>query len=661
MKEIRKNLSDNGQGNDKKQNKHKKEKKPTDTRLKTVLYFLKGSKAVFFTAVLFSCFLVFFDLMNPRLIGYFVDICVGDSSAVPGFLTDYIDRMGGASWFFGHLYIPVLIVIGFGLFGAVCRYLNKLFVSKGGEIFVKRIRDLLYDHVLSLPYSWYDSVRTGEIIQRMTSDVETIKTFIADQLTGLIRILVLIGIALVFMFRINVKLAFTASAFIPVILLYSIMFHGRISSSFEKADSEEGRVSAMVQENLTGVRVVRAFGREEYERQRFEKLNGKYTDLWVSVMKTLNIFWCSNDLISGLSNILIMAYGAYLCVNEGLSAGSYIAFISFNSMLIFPVRQLGRMVTELGKAGISIDRIMFILNSPEETDENGALDYPGAGDIVFENVSFAYDTDEYAEDSGETEGVQSIQGSEKQEVIKNLSLTIKKNTTVGILGSTGSGKSTFTALLDNMYEPGEGNGRITYNGIDIKKIKKQELRRHIGIVRQDAFLFSGTIKENLLLGSGASTENTSDKLDKAVYISCLGSALDRFTKGIDTVVGERGVTLSGGQKQRCAIAQMLMRDTDVLVFDDSLSAVDTETDYNIRTRIKEETSDKTVILISHRITTLMDCDEIFVFANGEIKEHGTHEKLLQDKGVYADVYRIQTEGLQTVLQQNADSSEGRAS
>ena len=615
----------------------------TNTRLKTVLYFLKGSKAVFFTAVLFSCFLVIFDLINPKLIGYFVDICIGDYTAVPGFLADYIIAKGGSTWFFEHLYMPFIVVIAFGLFGALCRYLNKLFVAMGGEIFVKRIRDIMYDHVLSLPYSWYDSVKTGEIIQRMTSDVDTIKTFIADQLTGLIRILVLITIALVFMFRINIKLAFTAAAFIPVIVLYSILFHGKISSSFEKADSEEGRVSAMVQENLTGVRVIRAFGREEYERERFENLNEKYTGLWVSLMKTLNFFWCSNDMISGISNISILAFGAYLCVNEGLSAGSYLAFISLNSMLIFPVRQLGRMVTELGKAGISIDRLMFILNSAAESDDSDAVDYPGTGDIVFENVSFSY--------------------SDKlhESVLKNINMTIKKNSTIGILGSTGSGKSTITALLDSMYSLDDGQGRIMFNGVDIKKIKKRDLRRNIGIVRQDAFLFSGTIRENLLLGAGKNNENVEEKLEKAVYISCLEAAINHFTKGINTVVGERGVTLSGGQKQRCAIAQMLMRDTDVLVFDDSLSAVDTETDYNIRNRLKEKTTGKTTILISHRITTLMDCDEIFVFSEGELKEHGTHDSLLENKGIYADVYRIQTMGLNEILQKDAAQSEGRVS
>ena len=645
----------------KQRNKQKTElskniKSQTNTRLKTILYFLRGSKAVFFTAILFSCLLVVFDLINPKLIGYFVDICVGDYSAVPGFMADYIIGKGGSAWFFEHLYLPFIVVIAFGLFGALCRYFNKLFVAMGGEIFVKRIRDILYDHVLSLPYRWYDSVKTGEIIQRMTSDVDTIKTFIADQLTGLIRILVLIAIALVFMFRINVKLTLTAAAFIPVIVLYSILFHGRISSSFEKADSEEGRVSAMVQENLTGVRVVRAFGREEYERDRFENLNERYTGLWVSLMKTLNVFWCSNDLISGISNITILAFGAYLCVKEGLSAGSYVAFISLNNMLIFPVRQLGRMVTELGKAGISIDRLMFILNSAAESDDSDAGDYPGSGDIVFENVSFSYNTvpeEDEAEDKART--------AQQEAVLKNINLTIKKNSTVGILGSTGSGKSTLTALLDNMYSLEEGQGRILFNGVDIKKIKKRDLRRNIGIVRQDAFLFSGTIRENLLLGAGKNTENVEEKLEKAVYISCLESAISHFTKGMNTVVGERGVTLSGGQKQRCAIAQMLMRDTDVLVFDDSLSAVDTETDYNIRTRIKEKTTGKTSILISHRITTLMDCDEIFVFSEGELKEHGTHEELLENKGIYADVYRLQTMGLKDILQKDTELSEGRVS
>ncbi len=598
--------------------------KKIKSRIGAILYFLKGSKAAFFIAVLFACLLVFFDLMNPKLIGYIVDLCVGDYDALPDIVNKGIDILGGREYLLSHLYLAAGIVIVFALAGALCRYVFSIFNTIGGEKLIRRIRDILYEHILNLPDSWHDNNKTGDIIQRSTSDVENIKSFISDQLTGLFRIVVMISLALYFMFRLNVKLALAASVFIPIIILYSIVFHGKIGRSFEKADIEEGRVSAIVQENLTGVRVVRAFGREEFERRRFVSRNKGYTELWISVMKILSKFWAINDMISGLQILTVVAFGAYLCVYDSLSAGSYVAFISYNAMLTFPIRHLGRTITEMSKAGISIDRIMYIVNSDRDFDDPCAGEYPGNGDIVFDHVSYAYKTD------GDLES---------KKVLDDVSFTVKKGSTIGILGGTGSGKSTIIELLDAMYSLEEGCGTISLNGIDIKMIKKKELRKNIGMVRQEPYLFSRTLKENIMITNPMADEMT---FNRAVETACLDTAVEHFAKGYDTYVGERGVTLSGGQKQRTAIARMLIMGTDICIFDDSLSAVDAETDSKIRTRLKSLSGMATVIMVSHRITTLMNADNILVLEGGKLVESGTHKELLQRGGIYRHIYDLQT-------------------
>lgn len=585
------------------------------------MHFLQGAKRYFFLAVVFACCVSVLDLVTPKIVGYTIDCILSDkASALPAIVNQYIDSIGGVLFLREHLEYIALAVLVTALMSGLCRYLFRVFNAKGAETLVKTMRDELFSHILRLPFSWHSENHTGEIIQRCTSDVEQVKMFLSEQLTMMIRVMVLIVSGVYFMFRIHVRMAAAAFVFIPLVMSYSFFFHHKIGDAFEKVDNEEARLSAIAQENLTGVRVVRAFGRETYERERFEKQNTYYTGLWVRLFNLLAAFWSSNDMFSYLQVLLVTVFGSYLCVHGELTAGRYVEFISYNLLLTWPVRMLGRVIANLSKAGISIERIMYIMNAEEEKDRENACGPDMKQDIVFDHVSFRY-------------------GDDSAEILNDVSFTVKAGSTLGILGATGSGKSTLAYLLDRLYELPEENGAITIGGTDIRNISLQHLRTNVGMVLQEPYLFSRTLKENIAI---TSKSIEMEDVKRSANIAALDDAVEHFTEGYETYVGERGVTLSGGQKQRTAIAQMLIRKPPVMIFDDSLSAVDAETDAKIRKSLKESGFDSTVILIAHRITTLMHADEIIVMDRGRIAEHGSHEDLLAQNGIYRRIYDLQS-------------------
>ena len=604
------------------QNQNPAERYPTRWRM--LAAFLKGSARWFVLSAVMTFAVAMIDFVNPKIIGYTVDALIGVTPEASGALTGrLLERLGGAAFVTSRLGVVAGIVVAVALCGALARYLFRLFNAMGAETLLKNMRDRLFEQILHLPCAWYGGQQTGDIIQRCTSDVETVKTFVAERLTSLLRISVMLAMALYYMRLIHGGLTLATFVFIPVIVGYSFIFHRHIGSAFYEADVQEGKLSAIAQENLTGVRVVRAFGREQHERQRFETQNQQYTDMWVRLMKILTLFWCTSDLVSGLQILTVVALGAVLCVRGSLSAGNYVAFVSYNAMLTWPVRELGRVIADMSKAGIAIDRIRMIMNADREQDAPDAQTSPVDGDICFENVSFRY-------------------GDGDRQVLDGVSFTIHKGETVGILGGTGAGKSTLVQLLDRLYAlPPEG-GRITVGGKDISKMPVKWLRQNVGLVLQEPFLFSRTIEENIRL---ARERATGAHVREAAAIAQLDEAIERFSNGYDTFVGERGVTLSGGQKQRAAIAQMLIRRTPIMIFDDSLSAVDAQTDEKIRRALIEHTAGATVILIAHRVTTLMGADRVIVLDKGKVVQQGPHDALIREDGIYRRVYELQTQGL----------------
>ena len=589
--------------------------------------FLKGAKRYFLITISAAGITALADMLQPQIIRAAVDCALGgEEGDFPAFVMELVDRIGGFAYLGQHLWIMALAVLAVALVQVVSQYTFRVYNTKASETLVKTMRDQLFSHIQHLPFSWHMKNRTGDIIQRCTSDIDTTKNFLSEQLTAIFRIALLLILSITFMLSMHPLLTLIALIPTPIIIVYSFHFHNQVHDGFEACDESEGKLSAMAQENLTGVRVVRAFGQERSEIEKFGKQNDHYTSLWEKMGKTLSRFWSISDILSGVQIMLVVIFGAYFCVRGNLRSGEYIAFISYNSMMVWPIRQLGRMISELSKAGVSIDRVAYIMNSPVEQDVPDAVDAPMDGDICFEHVSFAYEN--------------------SPEILHDIHFTMKAGTTLGILGGTGSGKSTLMLLLDKLYPLEEGCGRITIGGTDIRQIRTAHLRRNIGMVVQEPYLFSRTIAENIGI---ASPELDMEAIRVAAQAAALDESITSFTAGYDTMVGERGVTLSGGQKQRAAIARMLVNDTPIMIFDDSLSAVDTQTDAKIRKSIQQRFGKASVILISHRITTLSAADKIIVLDGGRIAEEGTHDELKTAGGIYQKIYEAQS-GIQEVTE-----------
>ncbi len=602
--------------------KNRTEKFPTGGAL--LRYELKGSAAFFVLGMFLSAAAALIDLINPRVVSCVIDYILG-SETLPqtGIEPEVIRRLGGVEYIRDNLYIPAMFVIGIALIGALSRYLQTLLNSVGAERLVRRMRNTLFSRAERLPVPWYGQNSTGDILQRCTSDVETVKNFVSNQLTSFVRIILLIFLSLYFMVQIDLVLALIAGAFIPVIVFASIMFHRRIGRDFMQADIQEGKVSALVQENLTGIRVVRAFGKEEHEYEKFVEKNAIYTDMWVKIMRMMSFFWQLGDLISGLQVMLVVIFGAVFCVNGGLTAGNYVAFISYNAMLTWPVRELGRTIADLSRAGVSVDRIRYIMNSEPENFENGRKDLTGGESplICFKDVSYSYTGD--------------------SDVLKHICLYVSKGEKIGIIGGTGSGKSTITELIMRMCDERGLRGSITYCGREISEYKLDDYRKRFSRILQEPFLFSGTISDNIRISDSSITD---ERIREAAEDAELLGTVAKFTDGLDTFVGERGVTLSGGQKQRTAIAAALAADRDVFIFDDAFSALDAQTEAEVRNNIFHRLGGRTAVIISHRINTVAGCDRIYVLDKGEITDTGTHAELISREGIYKDIYELQTGG-----------------
>ena len=593
------------------------------TNRELVWHFLRGSKAYFIIAIVCISLMNLLALIVPRVISYTVDTLItGKESDLPAFIVDAIESIGGSAYIREHLYLIAVFLMVIGALSALCNYLYRYYNNKGAETLVETMRNEIFAHIARLPFSWHTKNQTGDIIQRCTSDVDAVKNFVSGQLTEVFRVVLMVAFSLYFMFTINVKLALIAVILIPINIAYSAYGHKRMGKIFEEADVEEGKLSAVVQENLTGVRVVRAFGRELFEKERFEKQNHDYWKMWIRMDWILAWFWAIGTLLLSLQTMIVVVLGAVFAVRGEMLAGEYIAFFSYNIMLTWPIRLLGRLISGLSRSEIATDRIRYIMNSEPEKDEGKKLRPEMTGDIVFNHVSFAYD--------------------ESKEIVKDVSFRIKGGTTVGILGGTGSGKSTLMHLLNRLYELPKENGSITISGVDIKDIEVGYLRENVGMVLQEPYLFSRTLAENIALGG---TNAEIDDIKEAAGTASLLETIENFKEGFETTVGERGVTLSGGQKQRTAIARMLIGKSPIMVFDDSLSAVDAETDAKIRKGLMEKGKDSTVIIISHRITTLMAADNILVLDKGRLVESGTHDELIKNTGIYRKIYDIQSVAL----------------
>lgn len=568
-----------------------------------IFRFFNGAKAYFSIAVAASLITTILNALTPQIFRFSID--------------EVLSGKGG-NFFSDNLWGLALLIVAIAVISGIFTFVSRTNTAKSGETFAKNLRDALFIHVQKLPMKWHDKNQTGDIIQRCTSDVEVIRGFVVTQLLEVFRTVFLVVTSFAMMFSINVKLSCVVLLFVPIVIAYSTVFYKLIAKRFTTADEAEGELSTVVQENATGVRVVRAFGRELFEMERFNEKNHAFAKLWIKLGKLSGLYWGIGDLITGGQVIAVIVLGVAEAVNGSISVGEFIAFAAYNTTLVWPIRGLGRILSDMSKAGVSFERVDYIIRSGEEEYEKERTSSEQDYDISFSNVSFGYE--------------------EGKEVLRNISFTIRQGRTFGILGGTGSGKSTVIQLLSRLYELEDGKGSIRIGHREVRDIPIEELRRNIGMVLQEPFLYSRSIRENI---SASVPDASLEDIRYAARIACIDDSIMSFPDGYETLVGERGVTLSGGQKQRIAIARMLLQKTPIMVFDDSLSAVDSETDFRIRRALKEQMKEATVILISHRVTTLMGADEILVLSHGELEEWGTHSELIQKNGIYSRVYEIQ--------------------
>lgn len=598
-----------------------------------VFRFVKENLWLFGLGLLCSMLNTAFNSLTPQIIRMTVDSIIG-SEELPGWFT----ALGLQRLLQGDtarvLLLAAAAVLAAAILSGVFSFLARINTARASENAIKSLRDALYGHIQKLPFSWHTAHQTGEIIQRCTSDVEVIRNFVSAQMVEVFRIVFLIVMTMAIMFSMNVKISLVVAVFIPIIALYSFFFSSKISKRFLDADIAEGKLSSTVQENLTGVRVVRAFGRENFEIERFDERNNHFADLWIRLGHMMTTYWSTGDFIMALQVLTVICVGTVSAVNGEITLGEFLAFVSYNATLTWPVRSLGKILAEMSKTGVSLERVSYILLAEPEHDPPRALQPPMDRDISFEHVTFGYEN--------------------QKPVLDDVTFTIPAGSTFAILGGTGSGKTTLMHLLNRLYDLEPGCGRITIGGVDISRIGRGYLRKNVAIVLQEPFLFSRTIRENI--GITAQERDRDAMLEyvrAAARSACVDEAIEGFAQGYETVVGERGVTLSGGQKQRVAIARMLTQNAPVMIFDDSLSAVDAETDAKIRQQLKEKMGSATTILISHRITTLMQADRILVLDNGRVADLGTHEELIARPGIYRDIYEIQMNNADRELLQKA--------
>lgn len=501
-------------------------------------------------------------------------------------------------------------------------FLSGRLAAYTAEGITRRLRDFLFDHIQRLSVAYHAHTPTGDLIERVTSDVDALRRFFSEQAIGIGRILLLFVINFVAILKLNAKLGWFSVMVIPLVLVVSLWFFKKVTQAYEAYQAQEAILSTTLQENLSGVRVVKAFGRQDYEIAKFEKDNWNKFLKGKALLFMHSLFWPLSDIVLGLQMLFGFVLAANMAIRGEISVGSYLAYTGLIVWLIWPIRNLGRIIVQTSTGMVSYGRLMEIVKQEREDLYGGSVQPQGdlRGDLIFENVCFMYEDSE-------------------QETLKNISFRVRAGQCVALLGSTGCGKTTLVNLLPRFYD--YTSGHIYLDGKELKEYPKAYLRQQIGIVEQEPFLFSRSIRENITYGVGR--EVSQEEVERAAKAAALHEVILSFPDGYNTLVGEKGVTLSGGQKQRVAIARAILKNPRLLILDDSTSAVDVETEAEIRQALHRLMQGRTTFIIAHRIQSVMLADLILVLDKGEIVQTGTHAELLnQPEGMYRRIYDLQT-------------------
>lgn len=598
--------------------------------IKKLLQILGKWKYYYILSSVMLVMTVFIRMMEPKVLQVTVDKVIvyfqsaGKINPQPeDFVTKFLyslipdmkmDNMGPVLISLGIIFLTISLLRG------IFSFSSSAITASSTEKAIKNLRDRLFSHIQALPIAYHSKTPTGELIQRCTGDVETLKKFASMQVVEIIRLSALFTGAFIMMAIINFQYAMIAVVLVPLIALGSVIFFKKESAVWTEHEKEQDKLSIIVQENLSGIRVVKAFAKEKYEIEKFTRQNEEKKKWGLKLLKLHRIFWPASDLMVHLQIALSVLTGGYLTLNNQLTVGEFAAFFTYSMLVTWPMRRLGQIVSEMGMTTVAIKRIFSILDTEKEDYRGEDLrDKKLRGEIEFRNVVFNYEE------------------SDKHRVLNGISFKVNPGEKIALLGPTGAGKTTIISLLMRFFDP--DSGEILIDGKDIKSYSKEYLRSRFGVVLQKPFLFSTTIKNNIAY---ANPDSHIEQVIEAASVAKIHDIITEvFPDSYETIVGEKGVTLSGGQKQRVTIARTLLKDPDILILDDSTSSVDSETEYDIQKALRKMMKGKTAFIIAHRITSIQDCDRIIVLGKGRIIEEGTHDELIKADGFYRKIYNIQ--------------------
>ena len=594
-------------------------------KLKTLWGLLEGQRWRYVAAVVAILVSTAFMFLSPVIRKWAIDLVVeGPRAEVPEAVARFVAWLGGREVFVRNLWIAGAGIVAATALSGLLAFLKARWSAIASEVAVRSLRERLYDHIQHLPCTYHDKTDTGDLLQRCSSDVETLRMFLAVSVVEVGRGFILLLVGIPVMLSVNGPMTLAALSLMPLIIAYSVLFFVKVRSTFRACDEAEGKMTAVLEENLTGIRVVRAFARGDYECDKFAERNADYRGKWYRVVRTFAWFWSVSDCLCMLQIATVVICGGYLMVatwhkGGGLTAGGFFAFMSFVNMFMWPIRHMGRVLADFGKATVAVERIDAVLGTEREDRAAGdpAEAFEATGEIVAEKLYFAH--------------------AGSGPVLQDLSFRVAAGETLAILGASGSGKSTLVSLLLRLYDYETGSLRL--DGRELATADRKHVRSQFGVVLQEPFLYAKSVGDNIQLGS---SDAAAEVIAEAAQTACVHETILEFEHGYDTLVGERGVTLSGGQRQRVALARAIVADPPILILDDALSAVDTQTESMILDALRRRHGKRTTLLIAHRLSTLMQADRILVLADGRVEQMGAHAELLKADGPYRRLWRIQS-------------------